>query len=201
MNAVNIDPVVAAVQTNCHIADERHADDMTLCIYLLQMREFSRWERGLAFGAPLPRDAVGAWIAARELLWASLVAQDFVPLPCGPGATALDPFDVDAVNNRLRPRGLVYGAGLVGAGRPVFFLAELLGHERRDGLDVVSAGRAPDRSPARAAVGRDAAGAADAARRSARPRGARPHRRPGLHAAGTSGPRRRCRHPLLVREL
>lgn len=141
MNARDFDPVVAAVQTNCHIADERHAGDMTLCIYLLQMREFFRWERGLAFGAPLAREAVGAWIAERELLWASLAAQDFVPLPCGPRASPLDPFDVDAVNARLRPRGLVYGAGLVGAERPVFFLAELRSLERRDGLDVLTAGR------------------------------------------------------------
>jgi hypothetical protein len=141
MNAIDFDPVVAAVQTNCHIADERHAGDMTLCIYLLQMRELYRWEQGLAFGAPLAREAIGAWIADRELLWASLAGQDFVPLPCGPGATSLDPFDVDGVNVRLRPRGLLYGAGLVGAGRPVFFLAELHGHERRDGLDVATAGR------------------------------------------------------------
>jgi len=141
MSAVDIAPIVAAVQTNCHIADERHAGDLTLCIYLLQMREFYRWERGLAFGAPLARDAVGAWIAERELLWASLESQDFVPLPCGPGANSRDPFDVDGVNARLRPRGLLYGAGLLGAGRPVFFLAELRGHARRDGLDVFTTGR------------------------------------------------------------
>ena len=30
---------------------------MTLCSYLLQMREFHRWELGLPFGAPLARDA------------------------------------------------------------------------------------------------------------------------------------------------
>ena len=105
MRVADTDPVVAAVQTNCHIADERHAGDMTLCIYLLQMREFYRWERGLAFGAPLPRDAVGAWIAEREGLWATLAGQDFVPLPCGPGDRVLDPFDVDAVNAWLHPRG------------------------------------------------------------------------------------------------
>ncbi len=141
MRVADTDPVVAAVQTNCHIADERHAGDMTLCIYLLQMREFYRWERGLAFGAPLPRDAVGAWIAEREGLWATLAGQDFVPLPCGPGDRVLDPFDVDAVNAWLHPRGLVYGAGLLGAERPSFFLAEGLRTERREGLDVITTGR------------------------------------------------------------
>lgn len=141
MNAADVAAVVAAVQTNCHIADERHAGDMTLCIYLLQMREFYRWERGLAFGAALPRDAIGAWIAERELLWSSLEGRPFVPLPCGPPGTALEPFDLEGVNAQLRPHGLFYGAGLVGAERPVFFLAELRSHAQREGLDVYTAGR------------------------------------------------------------
>ena len=71
--------LVEAVQTNCHIADARHAADLTLCIYLLQMREFHRWERGLPFGAALARDAVGAWIAEREALWSALEDRPFVP--------------------------------------------------------------------------------------------------------------------------
>ena len=130
-----------AVQTNCHIADARHAADMTLCTYLLQMREFHRWERRLPFGAALARDAVGAWIAEREALWSALEDRPFMPLPCGPAAGALDPFDVVAINEVLRPLGLLYGAGLVGAERPVFFLADLHGLDRREGLAVLSAGR------------------------------------------------------------
>jgi hypothetical protein len=121
--------LVAAVQTNCHIADARHAADLTLCIYLLQMREFHRWERGLPFGAALSRDAVP--VPQPE------------PLPEGPGTAVatLDPFDVAAINACLRPRGLLYGAGHVGAERPVFFLAELHGTDLREGLEVLTAGR------------------------------------------------------------
>jgi len=137
--------LVGAVQTNCHIADARHAADMTLCTYLLQMREFFRWERGEAFGVPLARDAVGSWIAERESLWTELEAQAFQPLPVGgdglDAGDLLDPFDVAAVNARLAPLGLLYGAGLVGAQRPVFFLAESLGTLWREGLPVQVAGR------------------------------------------------------------
>jgi hypothetical protein len=132
--------LVEAVQTNCHIADARHAADMTLCTYLLQMREFFRWESGLPFGATLARTEVGAWIAARESLWSALEEQAFTALPCAPGSAWLDPFEVEAVNACLRSQGLLYGAGLVGADRPVFFLAELHGHTHREGLDVLSAG-------------------------------------------------------------
>ena len=40
--------LVQAVQTNCDIADARHARDVSLCTYLLGMREFYRWECGAA---------------------------------------------------------------------------------------------------------------------------------------------------------
>ena len=144
MKPAELRALVEAVQGNCHIADARHAADMTLCTYLLQMREFHRWECGLPFGAALSRDAVGAWIADREALWAQIEDRDYRHLPlCRSGGAdeAFEPFDVAAINHRLRPCGLLYGAGLVGADRPVFFLAELHGQTRRDGLEVAVAGR------------------------------------------------------------
>jgi hypothetical protein len=117
--------LVAAVQANCHVADARHAGDLPLCIYLLQLREFYRWERGLPFGAELPRAEVGAWIAEREGLWDRLGEREIAALPCAGGD--VDAFDVDAVNRSLHGAGWRYGAGLTGPGRPVFFVAELVG--------------------------------------------------------------------------
>jgi hypothetical protein len=141
VNAAAQGRLVRAVQANCHIADARHAADMPLCSYLLQMREFFRWEQGLTLGAALSREHIGAWIAERETLWASLEAQDFARLPASGPGDDLDPFDVAAVNAQLRPAGLLYGAGLVGSARPVFFLAERHAEARRDGVEVTSAGR------------------------------------------------------------
>ena len=132
-----------AVQTNCHIADARHAQDLSLCTFLLQMREFHRWERGLPLDAPLVRADVGAWIARRESLWAELEAREFVALPIGGSQPVHPPFDVDAVNAALQAQGLVYGAGWESAQRPTFFLADLI--ERRhldaEGLVVQVCGR------------------------------------------------------------
>ena len=141
MNSADQARLVEAVQTNCHIADARHAADMTLCTYLLQMREFFRWESGQPFGAALARDAVGNWIAQRESLWSALEEQPFVALPCARHADGVDPFDVAAINALLLPAGLLYGAGLLGADRPVFFLAELHEQTQRDGLELFTAGR------------------------------------------------------------
>ncbi|MGD9831855.1 MAG: Sfum_1244 family protein [Piscinibacter sp.] len=115
-----------AVQINCHIADARHAQDLSLCTFLLQMREFHRWERGLPLNAPLVRSEIGAWIARREALWADLEAREFAALPLGDGRAPGEPFGVEAVNALLAPQGLVYGAGWESARRPAFFLAELI---------------------------------------------------------------------------
>jgi Family of unknown function (DUF6866) C-terminal domain/Family of unknown function (DUF6866) N-terminal domain len=130
--------LVDAVQTNCHIADARGAADLTLCIYLLQMREFYRWEQGLAAQQPLSRDAIAQWLSDRETLWESLEGRDYESLPIG--VDQVEPFDVDAVNARLQPHGLVYGAGYVAAGRASFVLAQLEHAGRRGELALRVAG-------------------------------------------------------------
>jgi hypothetical protein len=131
--------LVDAVQTNCHIADAAHAADMTLCIYLLQMREFFRWEQGIAPLQSMSREAVGTWLTEREALWNRLDDTAFRPLPVG--GHSLDPFDVDRINDALAPHGLVYGAGLTGPGRASFFLGELTALQQRDGMRVFISGR------------------------------------------------------------
>ena len=140
MTPQRLDALVAAVQTNCHIADARHASELSLCIYLLQMREFFRWEHDIAFAAELDRGAVGAWLARREALWAELEPRPFVPLPYG--GRQFDPLEPDALNAELAPHGLAYGAGLAAAGRPSFFLARLERLQpRSDGLVLQVCGR------------------------------------------------------------
>jgi len=131
--------LIEAVQTNCHIADAAHAADMTLCIYLLQMREFYRWESGLAPLQPMAREAVGAWLSAREALWDGLEGQGWRALPLSGGC--IDPFDVEPINAVLLPQGLVYGAGYTAPGRASFFLAALESAQPRDGVLVRVSGR------------------------------------------------------------
>ena len=129
------DRLIGAVQRNCHIADARHAREMTLCTYLLEMREFYRWEAGIPLGDPLARPEVGAWLTAREELWETLIDESFGPLPLG-GAEH-EPFDVAAINAALVPQGLVYGAGIGRFGKPHFFLGRLDRAEEKDGLTVL----------------------------------------------------------------
>src|SRR5690606_11967608 len=107
------------VQTNCHIADARHASDYTMCIYLLKMREYFRWEQGYPYGASLPGAAVGEWLMAREALWEGLEQRPYQDLVIG--QARLPPFESDRVNELLLDQGLVYSGGLGHNHRPHFF--------------------------------------------------------------------------------
>jgi len=115
------------IQHNCHIADARHGADFGMCTYLLKMREYYRWEQGLGFGDPIPREGVGDWLSAREAYWAELVGEEFREIPVD--GRYYDPFDAEALNTALEPYGLVYSSGLVQGARPNFFLGRLLHRE------------------------------------------------------------------------
>ena len=128
-------PLLAAVQRNCDIADARHAREVSLCTYLLGMREFFRWEQQLAPGVAPPRDEVGRWISEREARWEGLAEADYGPLPLA--GDSLDPFAATVVNEALLPAGLVYGAGIGRFHKPHFFLGRLDRSERHADLSVL----------------------------------------------------------------
>ncbi len=131
--------LVAAVQANCHISDARHAQSLTLCNYLLAMRELYRWERGLAPAEQPHRSEVLRWIGEREALWEALDAHEWSPLPIA--GESIDPFDVEGANARLASQGLVYGAARGRFGKPHFFLGELERREARGAVEIVEVGR------------------------------------------------------------
>ncbi|HMM55210.1 MAG TPA: hypothetical protein PKC23_09370 [Candidatus Desulfobacillus sp.] len=138
MNAADLEALRQAVQTNCDIADARHAREMTMCNYLLAMRDLFRWERGFALDQPLPQDELGAWIARREARWGELEDAGLNDLPLAGG---LAPFDNAAINAALAPHGLVYSGGVGRWGKPHFFLGERVRRETRQGLEILVSAR------------------------------------------------------------
>lgn len=134
-----LEQLIATVQQNCHITDARHARNMTLCSYLLEMREYYRWEHRLSPSEPPSRAEVSRWLAARETLWDELEEREFSSLAIED--QLIDPFAVDTVNRALLPHGLVYGAGIGRFHKPHFFLAELARQEVRDGVSILVSGR------------------------------------------------------------
>jgi hypothetical protein len=111
---------------------------MTMCTFLLEMREYYRWEMEIPYGARLPKDELGDWLNARESLWDTVEEEDFAPLPLN--ASGIDPFDADDINRALIPLGLVYSSGLGRFRKPHFVLAELKRAEMREGVQVLVAG-------------------------------------------------------------
>ncbi|WP_324779552.1 Sfum_1244 family protein [Thiobacillus sedimenti] len=134
----NLSALIDTVQKNCMIADARHARDMTMCTFLLEMREYYRWEMEIPYGARLPKDELGDWLNARESLWDTVEEEEFARLPLT--ADGIDPFEADDINRALVPQGLVYSSGLGRFRKPHFVLAELKRAEVREGVQVLVAG-------------------------------------------------------------
>ena len=124
-----------AVQYNCGVADARHACDYAMCVYLLKMREYYRWEQGRAFDAALPKDDLGAWLSRREALWQDLEDRPFRKLRVG--ERTFDPFETAAINLLLNPRGYVYSGGFGNNGVPHFFLGHLESKRTCGGVQIL----------------------------------------------------------------
>jgi hypothetical protein len=126
------------VQHNCHLSDAHYARDYSLCIYLLKMREFYRWEQGLGFDEELLKGPLGEWLRARENHWEVIQDEEFQPLELAD--SRYTPFDSDAINAQLGNEGLVYSGGYCGA-KPHFFLAELEEVIEDEGAQISISGR------------------------------------------------------------
>lgn len=139
MNDQMISDLAHVVQHNCHISDARYGGDYSLCVYLMKMREYYRWEKHLPLGAVLEKDSVGNWLQEREQLWESLEDAELEPIEIG--GERFDPFDADAINAHLQPLGLVYSGGLGNKAKPHFFLGDLEQHQDNGSYSIfVAAG-------------------------------------------------------------
>jgi hypothetical protein len=130
---------LAAVRTNCHISDAWHAADYSLCVYLLKMREYFRWEKNIPLNEALPQQDLSDWLNQREHYWKSLADRQFVPVPVD--GVSHDPFDSEAINAALNPAGYVYSSGFGRNMKPVFFLGALERQYSHNDRILLAAGR------------------------------------------------------------
>ena len=138
MDNLRLGALVSAVQKNCHISDAQFAADLTLCTFLLKMRELYRWENEIPLTQDVPKSAVGDWMSEREHFWEALETSPYEPLPLIAGT--IDPFEVALANRELAQHGLVYSGGFGRACKPHFFLGSLLREEVREGFTVYISG-------------------------------------------------------------
>ena len=123
------------IQRNCHISDARHAGNYTLCIYLLKMREYYRWEKAQDFSVSLSTDDIGQWLTDREGLWDKLEGEDYAHIETE--GEAFDPFDSASINQKLLQHGLVYSGGIGQKAKPHFFLGKLERKEKHNGYEII----------------------------------------------------------------
>jgi hypothetical protein len=132
--AFDITRLKRQVQHNCDISDANYGGMYSLCGLFLRLREYYKWAHGLLPWQEPESAALLEWVEAREKYWEEIAQSEIEPLVIG--TQPFDPFDMAAVNARLRPCGLVYGAGYVSGMKPSFFLAESI-HSRKWGeLDI-----------------------------------------------------------------
>ena len=127
------------VQHNCNISDATHAGNYTLCIYLLKMREYYRWEHAMGFDDRIENDNIGKWLTERESLWETLEESPFSQLTIGD--EEYEPFDIVGINDVLQKDNLVYSAGYILRGKPHFFLADIEQKHDHDEYQIIVSGR------------------------------------------------------------
>ena len=131
--------ILSVVRMNCHISDALHATDYTLCVYLLKMREYYRWEHEIPFNASIPQEALSSWLTGREALWNTLEGIPFESIPL---STQLhDPFEAEAINKVLNSMGYVYSSGLGRNMKPHFFLGDLEQRREHEGYTLYISGK------------------------------------------------------------
>jgi len=130
--------LIGQVRWNCRLASAGGAYYYSLCGLLLRLRQLYKWEHGLnPWQEPEP-EAVLTWVAEQERVWDSLEDAPWQSLSWE-GET-FEPQEVDALNHRLLPLGLAYGAGLSRGLKPTFFLGELAETRRREELTILILG-------------------------------------------------------------
>ncbi len=126
------------IKFNCDLSDALYWGYFSICGLLLRYRDLYRSEKGLKAWTNISRTDIAAWIEAKEARWPELEDEQLRNLTID--GRSYGPFEVEAVNTALAPRGLVYGAGYGMYMKPSFFLAELRSTRHGDGLTIITSG-------------------------------------------------------------
>jgi hypothetical protein len=135
----DIAPIANQVLGNCDISDASHAGLYTVCGLALRLRDLYKWQMGLAPWEEKDSGEILEWIEQKENLWDGLGDQDFGDLAIL--GNTYDPFETEAINAVLEPRGFFYGAGFGRSLKPTFFLAPIEDKKEIHGHAVFFLGR------------------------------------------------------------
>jgi hypothetical protein len=135
---IDIQKVSSQIKTNCNISDAKYWGSYSLCGLLLRLRELYRVEKGLKPWERILQKDVSEWISERETLWRDIEGGDFEDIAVN--GYVYSPFEVEKINAVLHKTGLLYGAGYGLYMKPIFFVTDIISHEKIDGFDVYISG-------------------------------------------------------------
>jgi hypothetical protein len=115
--------LIHQVRHNCQLSSGVQAGLFSLCGLLLRLRQLYKWEHDLLPWQEPDSAPVLDWIEAQETSWDAAEGALWEALPWN--GASFDPFAIEAINDVLRPEGLIYGAGFGRGLAPTFFLGEL----------------------------------------------------------------------------
>lgn len=131
---IDIEKLAKGVQLNCHISDAKFAGYYSMCVFLMKMREYYRWEKNIPLSEALTKSDVGDWLSQREIEWQSYESESLKPLTMLD--QPIDPFETTSINKILSPENYVYSGGYGIFNKPHFFLAELEDLQHIDGHTI-----------------------------------------------------------------
>jgi hypothetical protein len=124
---------------NCEVSNAQHWGVYSICGLLIRLIDLYKWETGAKPYARIDHSVLMDWVSEKERRWAELQGEFLRDLRID-GQT-YGPFDAAGINQVLKSRGMLYGAGLVASLRPSFFLAELEDSWEVEGFRVHLLGR------------------------------------------------------------
>jgi len=136
--SLDLASIQQTVQHNCAISDARYSREYSLCIYLLRLREFYRWQNKIPFGEAIDQKALGSWVSDTETHWDKIEETEFKTLTIA--GKSFDPFNAAGINKQLNDSGLHYTAGLGRMGQPHFVLAKKLAATDTDHYTCIECG-------------------------------------------------------------
>lgn len=120
---VSIERIASQVRENCDISDAKYSGMYSICGLALRLRDLYKWEKGIEPWGAIPSAKILEWIDKKEHKWREIEDREFQNLKID--GEEYDPFDTQAVNRVLKPKGFLYGAGYAHAMKPSFFLARV----------------------------------------------------------------------------
>lgn len=136
---MKIESLKKVIQKNCDIIDAKNGQNYGLCIYLLKMRDYYRWQNAIPLHEELTNEDVHKWIAGVEEYWETIEGLPLLNIDFGDHS--FTPFDTEKINSFLLKEGLLYSGGIGFGGIPMFFLSELNSAEKKHGFNILIGGR------------------------------------------------------------